>query len=180
MKKLLLLLSVAVMMSGAAMAKDKKHKKNSGDSTSTAQSLQLGDAPALSANAPAATGAASTLKVDDMVFNELTHDFGTVEEGPDATTKFTFMNKGGEAIVVQKAQASCGCTVPSYSNTPVNPGTMGTIDVAFHTKGKPAGPFTKTITVTSNAGTRVLTIKGSVEKAPTSSVPENTSMIKTN
>jgi len=82
--------------------------------------------------------------------------------------------------VIQKAQASCGCTVPTYSKEPIQPGKDGSIDVAFHTLGKPAGPFAKTITVTSNAGVKVLTIKGSVEKAPTTSAPENNSMVKTN
>lgn len=180
MKKLVLLLSMAVMISGVAIAKDKKKKKKD-DTTTTQAAVQLDGAPALSANAPAAPATpATTLKVDDMAYSETSHDFGTVEEGPDATCKFTFVNKGNEPIIIQKAQASCGCTVPSYSNEPVAPGKTGTIDVAFHTKGKPAGPFTKTITVASNAGTKVLTIKGSVEKAPTTSVPENTSMIKTN
>jgi hypothetical protein len=86
---------------------------------------------------------------------------------------------GKEPIIIQKAQPSCGCTVPQFSSEPVAPGATGTINVAYHTKGKP-NPFTKTITVVSNAGTKVLTIKGNVEKAPTGSVPENVSMIKTN
>jgi hypothetical protein len=59
------------------------------------------------------------------------------------------------------------------------PGGTGTINVSYHTKGRP-NAFTKTISVVSNAGTKVLTIKGNVEKAPAGSVPENSSMIKTN
>ena len=122
---------------------------------------------------------ATTLKPDNMAFSDLTHEFGTVSEGPDALCEFTFKNTGSEPIIIQKAQPSCGCTVPSFSSTPVPPGATGTINVAYHTKGKP-NPFTKTITVISNAGTKVLTIKGTVEKAPSGSVPESTSMIKTN
>ena len=114
-----------------------------------------------------------------MAFADATHDFGTVMEGPDATCEFTFKNNGTEPITIEKAQPSCGCTVPQFSKEPVAPGATGIINVAYHTKGKPT-PFTKTITVVSNAGTKVLTIKGTVEKAPTGSVPENVSMIKTN
>ncbi len=177
MKKLILLLGVVLVFGTIAEAKDKKKKKTE----TTDQALQLNNSTALpTTNGTPSAAPSTTLKSDDMAFGDLTHDFGTVLEGPDATCKFTFVNKGTEPIIVQKAQASCGCTVPTYSKEPIAPGQQGTIDVAFHTAGKPAGAFNKTITVTSNAGVKVLNIKGSVEKAPASSVPENTSMIKTN
>jgi hypothetical protein len=160
MKKILLSLGLLLSV-GVVMAQDKKQK--------------VSENPAYEnpSKAPA-----TTLKPENMAFTETTHEFGTVQEGPDALCEFTFKNTGSEPIVIQKAQPSCGCTVPSFSNTPVLPGATGTINVAFHTKGK--ANFIKTITVLSNAGTKVLTIKGVVEKAPVSSVPENTSMIKTN
>ncbi len=166
MKKAILSLGLLLLSAGVTMAQHKKDKE------STALSEKQTTA---TATAPAAT----SLKADDMAFKDATHEFGTVPEGPDATCEFTFVNNGKEPIIIQKAQPSCGCTVPSFSNEPVPPGGTGTINVAFHTKGKPA-TFNKTITVVSNAGTKVLTIKGMVEKAPTGSVPENNSMIKTN
>jgi len=177
MKKFILLLSVVLLCGTIAEAKDKKKKK----SDTNDQALQVND----NTNLPGASSAtpatpATTLKLDDLAFTDLNHDFGTVLEGPDALCKFTFVNKGNEPLVIQKAQASCGCTVPTYSKDPIAPGATGTIDVAFHTAGKPAGQFNKTITVTSNAGVKVLNIKGIVEKAPATSVPEATSMIKTN
>jgi len=184
MKKILfslctmMLVSGMVMFSGHANAMPKKHKKGQTDSTATATGT-----PAVSTN-PASTNPSSvpptTLKADDMAFSELSHDFGTVSDDQDGQCVFTFTNKGNEPIVIQKAQPSCGCTVPTYSKEPVLPGKVGTIDVTYHTKGKPAGGFQKTITVVSNAGTKVLTIKGVMEKAPANSVPENTSMLKTN
>ncbi len=176
MKKLVLLLGVILICGNVAEAKNKKKKTESTD-----QALQINNDTKLpGASTATPTTPATTLKADDMAFSDLNHDFGTVLEGPDATCKFTFTNKGNEPLVIQKAQASCGCTVPTYSKDPIAPGQTGTIDVAFHTAGKPAGPFNKTITVTSNAGTKILNIKGSVEKAPATSVPENTSLIKTN
>ena len=177
MKKLILLFGIMVMVGNITIAKEKKNKKKA----NTEQALEISSAPKLSTDAPSASAApATTLKADDMAFADMTHDFGTVQEGPDATCKFTFVNKGKEPIVIQKAQASCGCTVPTYSKDPIAPGAEGSIDVAYHTGGKAAGGFQKTITVTSNAGMKILTIKGSMEKAPSTSVPENTSMIKTN
>ncbi len=167
MKKILLSLAVLVLSASVLMAQGRRHKKDA-EQTTTVSTM------------PAATTApATTLKSDDMAFTDATHDFGTVPEGPDALCEFTFKNNGKEPIIIQKAQPSCGCTVPSFSNAPVAPGATGTINVAYHTKGKPTA-FTKTISVVSNAGTKILTIKGNVEKAPVSSVPENNSMIKTN
>jgi hypothetical protein len=180
MRKLVLSAGILFMSAGLLMAQDKKKskKKEKGPievqsvSASSTDMLLGGAAPALPAQ-PAAVNA------DDMVFADMVHDFGSVPEGPDATCEFTFKNNSKDPIVIQKAQPSCGCTVPQFSSEPVLPGKTGTINVAYHTKGKP-NAFTKTITVLSNAGTKVLTIKGNVEKAPTSSVPENTSMIRTN
>jgi hypothetical protein len=172
---MILSLCVVLLSGSVLLAQDgKKGRKRNKDKAAT-------EAPVVAtANATAAPAVnASSLKVDDMAFENPTHDFGTVPEGPDATCIFTFKNNGKEPIIIQKAQPSCGCTVPSFSGAPVPPGATGTINVAYHTQGKPSA-FTKTISVVSNAGTKVLTIKGNVEKAPTSSVPENSSMIKTN
>jgi Protein of unknown function (DUF1573) len=172
MRKLVLTVGMAALSLGVASAQGKKAKGSETDKTTiTSTPPDKKDAPTNSAS--------TTLKADDMAFDNLTHDFGTVAEGPDATCVFTFKNTGKEPIVIQKAAPSCGCTVPSFSSEPVPPGGTGTINVAYHTKGKP-NPFTKTINVTSNAGSKMLTIKGNVEKAPTGSVPENNSMLKTN
>jgi len=181
MRKIFLLSCVVMLSGGVVMAQSRKERKKNKEKSETVQAPLVVES---AANAtPATTGEisaapATTLKVDDLEFTETTHDFGTVMEGPDAKCIFTFVNKGKEPIVIQKAQPSCGCTVPSFSSDPVAPGATGKIDVAYHTQGKP-NAFSKSITVVSNAGTKLLTIKGTVEKAPTSSVPENTSMMKT-
>ena len=139
------------------------------------------DQKTVSVAAPAAATEAksATLKPEHMAFKTEVHDFGTIPEGPAAEFEFQFTNKGTEPIIIQRAQASCGCTTPHYSKDPVLPGKDGALTASYNTNGRP-GPFTKTITIVSNAGTKVVTIKGTVEKAPTSSVPENNSIIKTN
>ena len=173
MKKVILSLTLLLLTTGLTMAQGKKHKNDA----STDQQQTITSTPAPASAIP--TAPATTLKPEDMAFKDVIHDFGTVPEGPDASCEFTFVNNGKDPIVIQKAQPSCGCTVPSFSSDPVAPGATGTINVSYHTNGKPT-PFTKTISVVSNAGTKVLTIKGTVEKAPTGSVPENVSLIKTN
>lgn len=122
---------------------------------------------------------ASKMKPEHMVFNEDSHDFGAIPEGPAAEYEFKFKNTGSEPIVITKVHASCGCTTPSYSKEPVKPGETGTVKAVYNTQGRP-NPFNKSITVVSNAGTKVLVIKGTVEKAPDGSVPKNTSMMKMN
>lgn len=122
---------------------------------------------------------ASSLKPENMLFSQDSHDFGTIPEGPAAEYEFKFKNTGNEPIVISKVHASCGCTTPSYSKEPVKPGETGTVKAVYNTQGRPS-PFNKSITVISNAGTKVLVIKGTVEKAPDGSVPKNNSMMKMN
>lgn len=169
MRNVLLTLGIVAVSCSMASAQGKTEMKGG--------AVQHSNMPA-NVTVPAAQQATAKLDIEDLAFESNIHDFGTVVEGPDATCKFIFTNKGKEPLVIQQAKPSCGCTVPKFSSEPVPPGGTGTIDVAYHTKGKPS-PFTKSITVISNAGTKVLTIKGVVEKAPDSSVPENTSMMKT-
>ncbi len=91
------------------------------------------------------------------------YDFGNVVEGTMATHEFTFKNTGDQPVVISNVQASCGCTTPDWTKTPVLPGKTGIIKAMYSSAGRP-GVFTKTVTVTSNAaeGSKVLTIKGTV------------------
>ena len=80
-----------------------------------------------------------------------------------ATYEFRFKNTGNQPIVIAQAQASCGCTTPDWTKTPVLPGKAGIIRAVYNSAGRP-GVFAKTVTVTSNAteGTKVLSLKGTV------------------
>ena len=64
--------------------------------------------------------------------------------------------------MISNCQGSCGCTVPKWPREPILKGQSAYITVSYDTK-RP-GPFTKTVTVMSNAktATKVLTIKGVV------------------
>lgn len=171
MKKVVLSLTLLMLVGGASFAKDNKKKAKEAAKT---EAKAVAATPAASA-APADV---NTQNPDAMKFDTELHDFGTIPEGPAAEYEFVFKNTGKEPIVIQRAQPSCGCTTPSYSKDPVLPGKTGAIKASYGTQGRP-NAFTKTITVFTNVGTKVLTIKGNVEKAPETSVPENTSMIKT-
>ena len=99
---------------------------------------------------------------DSIVFEKITHDYGTIEQGGDGNTEFKFTNKGKSPLVLSNVKASCGCTVPEWPKEPILPGKSGSIKVKYNTAN--AGTFGKTITVNSNAinSTVVLSIKGVV------------------
>lgn len=100
-------------------------------------------------------------------FEEESHDFGTLEEGKLAIYEFVFENTGNQPIIISNVKASCGCTTPFWTRDPVPPGKIGKIKAQYNSKGRP-GTFTKSITITSNAQTptKVLHIKGVVNKKP--------------
>lgn len=152
MKKMILSLSVFAFAATASFAQEKVKAQEA--------------MPAAAAQDPSA-----------MKFSSEVHDFGNIPQGKPAEYEFVFKNTGKEPIIIQRVQASCGCTTPSYSKDPVLPGKTGAIKASYNAAA--AAPFNKTVTVFSNIGTKVLTIKGNVDKALEASVPENKSMIKT-
>ncbi len=98
----------------------------------------------------------------EIYFETISHDFGTFpEENGKVTCTFEFKNTGKADLVLQKVKASCGCTTPDWTKEPVKPGETGIVKATYNASGRP-GSFTKTITVTSNAGEKRLTIKGEV------------------
>jgi hypothetical protein len=99
----------------------------------------------------------------EIVFDKSTHNFGTFsEDNPVQTCTFTFKNTGKAPLVIVQAIATCGCTVPTYTDKPVPPGETGIIQVTYNGKGRYPGHFKKVITVNTNAKQRLvrLTIEG--------------------
>ncbi|AMD84073.1 Protein of unknown function [Capnocytophaga haemolytica] len=76
-------------------------------------------------------------------------DYGTIKAGSDGVRVFEFTNTGKAPLVISNVTSSCGCTVPSWTNSPVAPGAKGKIEVKYDTNR--VGPISKTITVSSNA-----------------------------
>ncbi len=98
-----------------------------------------------------AFGQASAQNQAEIKFDKTVHSFGTFNvNNPKQECTFTFTNVGDAPLVINQAVASCGCTVPQYTKTPVAPGEQGTIKVTYNGDGKPAGHFKKSITVRTN------------------------------
>ena len=89
-------------------------------------------------------------------------DYGEIEANSDGNRVFTFKNVGKSPLIISQVKGSCGCTVPTKPDKPIMPGETGEIKVKYATNR--IGPFSKTVTITSNAyeDTKVLRIKGRV------------------
>jgi len=110
-------------------------------------------------------------------FNEEEYNFGTIKQGESVTHEFQFTNTGSEPLIINKAEGSCGCTVPTYPQQPILKGQTAVIKVTFNSTGK-LGIQDKTVTLTSNAiqNPLILHIKGTVEKPieqPAADQPKN-------
>ncbi len=176
MKKTLCALGICALAATTGFAQVKKLQPvQKGETT---QKAEVKNAEVKRAIAKPEVQATTPVVNTTVQFKTETHDFGTLMEGDAAEAEFVFTNTGKEPLIIQTVKPQCGCTTPFYSKEPVAPGKTGSIKAAYGTKGR-VGPFNKSITVTSTAGSKVLWIKGVVEKAPEGSAPQNTSMIKT-
>jgi hypothetical protein len=97
-------------------------------------------------------------------FDVKTYDFGKINEADGKVSyTFNFTNTGKSPLVINRVQASCGCTTPDWTKAPIEPGKKGMVTAIYNPEGRP-GIFTKTITVYSNATEETITliIKGEV------------------
>lgn len=105
-------------------------------------------------------------EVPTMTFDARDFDFGVINEGDVVETEFKFTNTGKTDLLITKAFASCGCTIPEYPREPVKPGESGIIKVKFNSRGK-QNKQSKTITLNTNTrtGNELLNITAQVTPA---------------
>jgi hypothetical protein len=95
-------------------------------------------------------------------FKTTSYSFGKIKQSVPATTEFSFVNKGDKPLIIENAEAGCGCTTPDYPKTPIQKGKTAVIKVTYNAESP--GKFTKQVTVKfANITTPVvLTINGEV------------------
>jgi hypothetical protein len=103
-------------------------------------------------------------------FEKMVHDYGTINQGADGASTFSFTNTGTEPLIISNARGSCGCTVPEWPKDPIAPGKTAVITVKYDTKR--VGPINKQVTIESNGSTEpvILRIKGTVNQESTAPV----------
>lgn len=93
-------------------------------------------------------------------------DYGIISQNENGLRAFKFTNTGNAPIVIVAVKTTCGCTVASKPDEPIQPGESAQIEVNYD--AKKTGKFSKSVTVISNASIEEFTlkIKGEVIKKP--------------
>lgn len=101
-----------------------------------------------------------------IVLDKTLYDYGTIGYGSNGSFEFKVSNSGIQPLIISNVQKQCGCTSVDWTKDPIKKGQSGVIKVTYDTKR--IGPFTKSLTVFSNAKTPQiqLTFKGIVENPP--------------
>ncbi len=97
----------------------------------------------------AATEKTAVGEVPVLKFDKEIYDFGKIKAGDKVSYSYSFVNSGKSPLIITDARASCGCTIPSWPNKPINPGDKEAIKVIFNSEGK-SGLIDKQITITAN------------------------------
>ncbi len=91
----------------------------------------------------------------------MTYDFGVIAQDQPVSHEFVFTNTGSAPLIIGRVKGSCGCTIASYSQGPIEPGATGAVTATYN--AKKLGTFTKSVMVNANTGTPVtLYVKGEV------------------
>ncbi len=101
-------------------------------------------------------------------FDKTTVDFGEFSEtNARQRAVFSIHNTGNAPLIIISVRATCGCTTPTYTKTPIMPGKTGTIIVDYNGRNRAKGPFSKSIYVRTNASRDQirLQIKGNMQSS---------------
>lgn len=96
---------------------------------------------------------------------ERAYDFDTIYAGEVVEHGFRFKNTGSKPLIIQSASSTCGCTVPSFPKSPVNPGAEAVLKVVFNSAGK-SGNQVKPIFITANTMPARFQLKITAEVLP--------------
>ncbi|MCX6206810.1 MAG: DUF1573 domain-containing protein [Bacteroidetes bacterium] len=95
-------------------------------------------------------------------FKTKTHQFGKVKKGKPVSFVFEFKNVSEKPVVIEFANADCGCTTPEYPQGAIAKGKTGTIKVTYNAALD--GVFKKSVNVkfTTSNYPYILTVEGEV------------------
>ncbi len=95
-------------------------------------------------------------------FKETNHKFGKVKKGVPVSFVFEYKNVSTKPIVIEFANADCGCTTPEYRQDALPKGQKSTIKVTYNAAVE--GVFKKSVNVkfTNSNQPYILTLEGEV------------------
>ena len=110
-----------------------------------------------------------------MKFASTTVNYGTITQNSDPIRTISFINDGTEPLIIKSAKGSCGCTIPTFPKEPIMPGASAEIKIKYDTKR--LGAINKTVTIQSNAGVKILKVKGNITKKASTPKKESHSIL---
>lgn len=85
-------------------------------------------------------------KVDDIAkFTTETINLGKIKQGVPVKGVFTVTNISNQALIIEQANPTCGCTISDYTKEPIAAGKTGVINATFNAAS--VGHFDKHLTV---------------------------------
>jgi len=118
---------------------------------------------------PAATpGALPVAEIDSFLkWDAEVKEVSVTNGTPHAEFTFSLTNVSSEEVVISGVRTSCGCTVAKLPEQPwkLGPGTNGEIHVTMNLANK-FGLVTKTVTVSTDKGTKMLFVKSNIQPSP--------------
>lgn len=103
-----------------------------------------------------------------LTISEEVGDLGLIKVDQPQAHIFTLKNEGGETLIIERVQASCGCTATVLSDKKLSPGKTTKLEVSFNPKGY-QGEVSHSVYIYSNdpknPRMRVV-IKATVEEIP--------------
>jgi hypothetical protein len=109
--------------------------------------LSLCLAACLAARAPAARA--------DLFCFQPQVQVGDVRSGVPLAHKFTFVNRGPDAVEITNVRPSCGCLTPQLSQSSLRAGEEGSLVLDVNTLTQPAGPHTWRVQLTYQSSGKV-------------------------
>jgi Ni,Fe-hydrogenase I small subunit len=99
-------------------------------------------------------------------FKVTSHQFGKVKKGVPVSFVFEYKNVSAKPIVIEFANADCGCTSPEFVQSAVPKGQKSTIKVTYNAAVE--GVFKKSVNVkfTNSNQPYILTLEGEVAAEP--------------
>ena len=68
------------------------------------------------------------------MFQDTSHNFGTVARGADTQFQFVFQNKFVEDVVIESVHSSCRCTTPTYNKKVIKTWEKGAVNIKLDTR----------------------------------------------
>ena len=112
-----------------------------------------------------------------LTVSEEVGDLGVIKADQPQAYIFTLKNEGGGTLIIERVQASCGCTATVLSDNKLSPGKTTKLEVSFNPKGY-QGDVSHSVYIYSNDPEnprRRVAIKAAVEAIPAPRIHLSTS-----